>query len=60
MCIRRIHKVDGLTLLPAGDGRAFEWNFSTGITPIDKLSGFRVSAVESGFRYHLALAQAPQ
>ncbi|CAI5741336.1 unnamed protein product [Hyaloperonospora brassicae] len=39
------------------DGRAFEWNFESGIHQMEELGGLQVVSAESGFHYHLLLAQ---
>ncbi|KAG1700245.1 hypothetical protein DVH05_012050 [Phytophthora capsici] len=39
------------------DGRAFEWNFESGIHPVKELAGMQVRSLESGFHYRLLLAQ---
>ncbi|RLN49797.1 hypothetical protein BBJ29_007378 [Phytophthora kernoviae] len=39
------------------DGRAFEWNFESGIHAVEALAGMKVASLESGFHYRLLLAQ---
>ncbi|ETK83686.1 hypothetical protein F441_11421 [Phytophthora nicotianae CJ01A1] len=39
------------------DGRAFEWNFESGIHPVKELADLKVKSLESGFHYRLLLAQ---
>jgi hypothetical protein len=40
-----------------GDGQVFEWSFTTGVERLEKAASMRVASAESGFRYHLMLAQ---
>ncbi|KAG7393741.1 hypothetical protein PHYPSEUDO_004504 [Phytophthora pseudosyringae] len=42
------------------DGRAFEWNFESGIHPVKELADLEVKSLESGFHYRLLLAQPKQ
>uniref|UniRef100_A0AAV1VKT4 Uncharacterized protein n=1 Tax=Peronospora matthiolae TaxID=2874970 RepID=A0AAV1VKT4_9STRA len=38
------------------DGRAYEWNFESGIHKMEELGGLQVMSLESGFHYRLLLA----
>ncbi|CAH0486493.1 unnamed protein product [Peronospora farinosa] len=40
------------------DGRAYEWNFESGIHQVKELTDFKVVSLESGFHYRLLLAQS--
>lgn len=46
-----------LLFISAADGRAYEWNFESGIHAVKELDDLKVASLESGFHYRLLLAQ---
>lgn len=54
--VKKIGKGVDSSSFVTGDGKAFEWTYTTGLRRVDETKDMKVRALESGFKYRLLLA----
>lgn len=54
--VKKIGKGVDSSSFVTGDGKAFEWSYTTGLHRVDETKDMAVRALESGFKYRLLLA----